>query len=256
MTKEERHHRILDLLYKDTSVPVTDLVDSLNVSAVTIRKDLAELEASGRLYRSHGRANIINHSFPFKQISQREKTLFRAEKEAIAREAASLIEPDDCVTLSAGTTVRALANALEPTGRLTVITPSLHVAAIMGNYPATTVYQLGGVLQHDNLSIVGRTAEEALKWFAPGKLFLGVSGIDLGFGCSAHEFREAMLNQAMIKAAQKTIVLADSSKFGRRGFSRIAAVSDIDMIITDNGVSPAMVREIESLGVEVRIARP
>lgn len=256
MTKEERHQRILDLLYKEDSVPVTELVDSLNVSAVTIRKDLAELEAARRLYRSHGRANIINQSFPVKQINRREKTLYRAEKEAIARLAATLIEPDDCVTFSAGTTVRTLANVFEPTGRLTVITPSLHVAGIMGNYPSTTVYQLGGVLQHDTLSIVGRTAEEALKWFAPGKLFLGVSGIDLEFGCSAHEFREAMLNQAMIKAAQKTIVLADSSKFGRRGFSRIAAVADIDMIITDSGVSTSMVREIEALGVEVKIARP
>lgn len=256
MTKEERHQRILDLLYKDDSVPVTELVDSLNVSAVTIRKDLAELESAGRLYRSHGRANIINHSFTSKQTNRREKMTYRAEKEAIARVAASLIEPDDCVTLSAGTTVCALANALEPSGRLTVITPSLHVGGIMGSYPSTTVYQLGGVLQHDTLSIVGRTAEEALKWFAPGKLFLGVSGIDLDFGLSAHEFREAMLNQAMIKAAQKKIVLADSSKFGRRGFSRVAAISEIDMIITDTGIAPAMVREIEALGVEVKIARP
>lgn len=256
MTKEERHKRIIDLLYKEDSVPVTELVDSLNVSAVTIRKDLAELEAAGRLYRSHGRANIINHSFSSTQIRHREETTHRAEKEAIARVAASLIEPDDCVTLSAGTTVRALANALDPSGRLTVITPSLHVGVIMGNHPSVTVYQLGGVLQHDTLSIVGRTAEEGLQWFAPGKLFLGVSGIDLDFGLSAHEFREAMLNQAMIKAAQKKIVLADSSKFGRRGFSRIAAISEVDMIITDSGIASAMVREIEALGVELKIARP
>jgi DeoR/GlpR family transcriptional regulator of sugar metabolism len=101
---------------------------------------------------------------------------------------------------------------------------------------------------------VGNNAEEFLSNFACSKLFLGVDGIDLDFGITTTDMQEASLNRVMMKAAQKTIVLADSSKFGRRGFSKIANMEDVDHIITDSHVSPAIVKQIEELGIELTIA--
>ena len=85
-------------------------------------------------------------------------------------------------------------------------------------------------------------------------MFLGVDGIDLEFGISTTDMREAELNREMIHTAQKTIVLADSSKFGRRGFARICGMDDVDMIITDAHVSPTIAAAIEELGIDLVIA--
>ena len=116
--------------------------------------------------------------------------------------------------------------------------------------------QLGGMLRHSSQSVVGRRAERYLDDVACSKLFLGVDGIDFDFGITTTDMREAELNQAMMHTSQKTIVLADSSKFGRRGFSKIANLDDIDIIITDAGIPQSAVARIEELGIELIIAKP
>jgi DeoR/GlpR family transcriptional regulator of sugar metabolism len=110
------------------------------------------------------------------------------------------------------------------------------------------------MLRHSSLSVVGHYSELILRDCSFSKLFLGVDGIDFDYGITTTDMREAELNQKMIKAAQKTIVLADSCKFGRRGFAKIADMEDIDLIITDSKVSPAIVHQIEDLGIDLIIA--
>lgn len=107
--------------------------------------------------------------------------------------------------------------------------------------------QLGGTLRHSSLSVVGKYAESALKDFSCSKLFLGVDGIDLDFGITTTDIREAELNKEMMHSAQKTIVLADSSKFRRRGFSKIANMDEIDLIITDSNISDKISQRIEEV---------
>lgn len=116
------------------------------------------------------------------------------------------------------------------------------------------IIQLGGMLRHSSLSVVGQYAESVLSAFSFSKFYLGVDGIDFDYGITTTDVREAELNQRMMQAAQKTIVVADSSKFGRRGFAKIGNIDDIDIIITDSHVPQTTIRRIEELGIELIIA--
>lgn len=254
MTKEERHELIMDELIRHGSVQVSDLVEMLDVSAVTVRKDLTDLEKSDKLYRNHGKAVLINPYINNRSVNEKEK-LATDEKHAIGREGARLITRDDSVVIASGTTVHALARNIQPIHKLTVVSASLVVSNILSQQENIDIIQLGGMLRHSSLSVVGEYAADILKDCSFSKLYLGVDGIDFEYGITTTDMREAALNQKMIAAAQKTIVLADSSKFGRRGFARIADIDAVDIIITDAGVSPKIVKHVEDLGIELIIAR-
>lgn len=253
MTKEERYNAIMNLLLQHDSMLVTELADKLNVSSVTIRKDLTELEKAQRLYRNHGKAILISPYAPNRSISEKEK-YHTDEKQLIGNYGAQLVEPNDSIIIASGTTVHALARNLQPTSPLTVITSSIKVSEILSVSDFVTIIQLGGTLRHSSLSVVGNNAEEFLSLFACSKLFIGVDGIDLDFGITTTDMQEASLNRVMMRAAQKTIVLADSSKFGRRGFSKISSMEEVDHIITDSNVSPLIVKRIEEMGIQLTIA--
>jgi hypothetical protein len=120
-------------------------------------------------------------------------------------------------------------------------------------HPNIEILQLGGMLRKSSSSVMGSYAENILSDFFCSKFFLGVDGIDLEFGLTTTHAMEAHLNQRMIKVCQKTIVLADSTKFGKRGFGRICGLDEIDQIITDSGISDNTRKTLESLGVEVTI---
>ena len=245
---------IMEELIKHGSVLVSDLVRLLDVSAVTIRKDLTELEKSDKLYRSHGKAVLINPYINNRSVNEKEK-LSTDEKHAIGREAARLITRNDSICIGSGTTVHALARNIVPIHKLTVVTASLPVSNILSEHENIDIVQLGGLLRHSSLSVVGEYASRILDQCSFSKLYLGVDGIDLEFGITTTEMREAALNQKMMAAAQKTIVLADSTKFGRRGFAKIADIEAIDLIITDAGISPKIVKKVEDLGIELIIAQ-
>ena len=253
MTKEERHALIMDMLIQQNSILVTDLSERLQVSSVTIRKDLTELERAKKLYRSHGRAILINPYINNRNVNVKEK-LCIDEKRIIGKVAASMITHDDSILIASGTTVHALARSIEADHKLTVITASLQVSELLSGQENIDIIQLGGMLRHSSLSVVGNSAESILSNFFCSKLFLGVDGIDLDFGITTTDMREANLNQVMMRTAQKTIVLADSSKFGRRGFSKIADMDEIDLIITDTNVQPTVAKRIEEMGIDLIIA--
>ncbi len=253
MTKEERQNTILDYLLKSGSVQVSDLAITLAVSSVTIRKDLTELEKEGKLYRSHGRAILINPFTNNRSVNEKEK-YYAEEKNLIGMEAARLITSNDSIVLASGTTIHAFARCINPIGKLTVVSASLQATETLAMMNDVDIIQLGGVVRHSSLSVVGKYSEDILMGCSFSKLYLGVDGIDFDFGISTTDLREAELNRQMMLTAQKTIVLADSSKFGRRGFAKIANLEDIDMIITDSNVSPSIVKRLEELGIELIIA--
>ena len=252
MTKEERQSIILELLIQHNSILVTDLATHLNVSSVTIRKDLTDLEREKKLYRNHGKAILIAPYIDNRNVSEKEK-LYVEEKRLIGMKAASLITPKDSILIASGTTMHALARSIVPADELTVITASMEVSNILASEKNIYIIQLGGILRHSSLSVVGKYAENILADFSCSKLFIGVDGIDLDFGITTTDMMEASLNRVMIQTAQKTIVLADSSKFGRRGFSKIVDTKDVDHIITDSHISPSTAHAIEEMGIELTI---
>lgn len=253
MTKEERQSIILELLIQHNSILVTDLATHLNVSSVTIRKDLTDLEREKKLNRNHGKAILIDPYIDNRNVSEKEK-LYVEEKRLIGMKAASLITPKDSILIASGTTMHALARSIVPVDELTVIAASMEVSNILASEKNIYIIQLGGILRHSSLSVVGKYAENILADFSCSKLFIGVDGIDLDFGITTTNMMEASLNRVMMQTAQKTIVLADSSKFGRRGFSKIADMEDVDHIITDSHIPPSTALRLEEMGIEVTIA--
>lgn len=248
----ERHQFILQKLKNEGQVNVVDLCQALNVSSVTIRKDLKHLEDKELLYRTHGGGTISNPYTADRPVN--EKAMIRSqEKSGIGQAAAQLIEPNDCILIASGTTVHSLARSIQANGNLTVVTAALNVAMELINHPGIEVIQLPGQIRKTSSSVTGVYAEKMLTDFSFSKFFLGVDGIDLDFGLTTTNMMEAQLNKKMIAASQKTIVLADSSKFGKRGFGKICGLDDVDQIITDNNISDHTVNTLKGLGIEVTI---
>lgn len=251
-TVTERHQHILGKLKREGSVNVVDLCNELNVSSVTIRKDLKILEDKELLFRTHGGGTLVNPYTTDRPVNEK-AMIHSGEKSGIGAAAADLIEPNDCVLIASGTTVHSLARNIQPRGNLTVVTAALNVATELLHHPDIEVIQLPGSIRRTSSSVTGIYAERMLEDFSFSKLFLGVDGIDTEFGLTTTNIMEAQLNRKMIAAAQKTIVLADSSKFGKRGFGRICGLEDIEQVITDANVSEHMVDTLKSLGIEVTI---
>lgn len=252
MTTNKRHIKILEILRQNGSVSVCELSEKLMVSLVTIRKDLSILEQEKLLYRSHGSAILINPYINERPVNEKEK-LFRQEKKTIGITAAKLIMPKDSIIIASGTTMSFLAREIDVSESLAVITSSIEVASILASNKNIEVIQLGGFVRSSSVSVVGNFAEKMLENFSCSKLFIGVDGIDLEYGLTTTSSLEASLNRSMIAAAQKMIVLCDSSKFGRRGFGRICGLERIDQIITDSNVSPKIVEQLRELGIEVTL---
>lgn len=252
MNSVERHQAIMEQLQQEGSVNVTDLCKQLSVSSVTIRKDLKLLEDRQLLFRTHGGATLINPYTIDRTVFEKEK-IQTSEKSLIAREAASMIMANDSIIIASGTTVQAMAKEIQPTGNLTVVTSALNVAIQLVKHPNIEILQLGGILRKSSTSVAGLYAERILSDFFCSKLFLGVDGIDLEFGLTTTNAQEAHLNRKMMEVSQKVIVLADSTKFGKRGFGRICDIEEVDRIITDRGIPPHTVNALERMGVKVTV---
>lgn len=249
----ERHKYIKDQLAKNGFIRVLDIADQLGVTGATIRKDLRILESQGVLYRTHGSASPVKPHVM--DISIDEKTSQHIEeKQAIAKAAQTLIKPDDAIIMASGSTVTAFAEKLEPNGMINVVTPSLGIAVLMHSRSNVKVFILGGALYKNSFSVSGEYAVEGLKNASCSKLYIGCDGIDLASGVTCATIEEAELTNAMMKAASQTVVLADSSKFGRRGFGKIGNIEDIDIIITDKGMPESLREKIEDAGVQIIIA--
>ncbi len=248
----ERHQHILEALKRKGSVQVLDLCQELDVSSVTIRKDLQFLEDKNQLFRTHGGATLTNPYIGDRPVIEK-VGIKSAEKEKIGQYGAGLIEPNDSILIASGTTVFYLAKNIQPKGNVTVLTSALNVAIEIAHHPGIEVVQLGGIMRKTSSSVTGTYAEKILEDFSCSKLFLGVDGIDLEFGLTTSNILEAQLNRKMIAAARKTIILADSSKFGKRAFGKICDLDGIEQIITDGDVSPHIVTELKAKGIEVTV---
>ena len=253
MTITERHETIISTLAEKGKVEVPYLSETLNVSEVTIRKDLRILEDKGLLFRTHGGATKTNPYTSDKPVQEKE-CVHISEKNSIGREACKLIGENDSIIMASGTSILAMARSLHPKHHLNVITSAINVSMELSKHENIDILQLGGQLRHSSNSVVGAYAESFLNNITCGIYFLGVDGIDLDFGLTTTNLGEASLNQKCIEVAQTTVVLADSSKFGKRGFGRICNLDQVQHIITDSGVDPKTVKELENRGVKVTIA--
>ncbi len=253
MTITERHQFILQQLQEKGHVDIQELSELLQVSGVTIRKDLKLLEERNLLFRTKGGGSTENPYAIEKPINEKE-FINVDEKKKIAKAALPLSTQTDSIIIGSGTTVYELARCLYPSKHLIVITPALKVALELYNRPHVEVLQLPGIIHQSSASAAGSFAELVLEQISCDILFLGVDGIDLDFGLSITNIHEASLNQKMINIAQKVVIMADSSKFGRRGLGKISNLDLIQYIITDSGAPAETVKLLEDKGIKVIIA--
>lgn len=249
----DRHEYILKKIKNNTKVTIQELCDEMKVSSVTIRKDLKLLEEKNLLFRIKGGASSTNPYAVDRPILVKE-TINSNEKNRIAKVAISMIQDNDSILIGSGTTAYAVARHLSSTHQLTVITPALKVALELSNKPNIEVLQLGGLIRPNSSSVAGQYAMRILDDISCGILFLGVDGIDLDFGITISNITEATLNQKMLRTSQKIVILADSTKFGKRGLGKVCNLEDIDYIITDNNTSKKYTRALEEAGIQVIIA--
>ncbi|MFD2540268.1 DeoR/GlpR family DNA-binding transcription regulator [Sphingobacterium chuzhouense] len=249
----DRHEYILKKIKNNTKVTIQELCDEMKVSSVTIRKDLKLLEEKELLFRIKGGASSTNPYAVDRPILVKE-TINSEEKNRIAKAAIQMIQDTDSILIGSGTTAYALARHLNPEHPLTVITPALKVALELSNKPSIEVLQLGGLIRPNSSSVAGQYAMRILEDVSCGILFLGVDGIDLEFGITISNITEATLNQKMLQTSQKIVILADSTKFGRRGLGKVCNLEDVDYIVTDNNTSKKYILALEEAGIQVIIA--
>lgn len=248
----QRHKYILDQLKKEGFVKVQDLSENLDVSEVTIRKDLRLLESKKLLIRNHGSASALSSLITDRHVDEKEK-LYTDEKRRIAEAANNMLEPNDKIIIASGTTLLTFANHIDMQKHLTAITSSVKVTLTLCYHPNIEVVQLGGSMRKNSVSVIGHYAEQILSTLSCNKLFLGVDGIDLNYGLTTSNMNEAYINQKMIEISDKVVVLTDSSKFGQRGFCKICDFNNIHHIITDTNAPAHMVDMIREMGIEVTL---
>ncbi|HWS67510.1 MAG TPA: DeoR/GlpR family DNA-binding transcription regulator [Steroidobacteraceae bacterium] len=250
----ERRHRIVELLREYGKVTVEALAARFATSAVTIRTDLAALEADGALERTHGGA-LLRREDDDQPIAVKQ-TLHHAEKVRIAKIAAGLIQDGETIILDSGTTTAEIAKQIRKleVHSINVITNALNIASLLADVPAVRLIMPGGILRPESNSLSGHIAEAALANLQADRLFLGADGLDPEIGVMTPHLPEAQLNAKMIEISRQVIAVADSSKLMRRNISLIARVEQLHMLITDTGANPDVVAELQRRGVEVRLA--
>ncbi|MFE7131773.1 DeoR/GlpR family DNA-binding transcription regulator [Streptomyces sp. NPDC057638] len=254
---EQRRALILDEVRRRGGVRVNELTRRLNVSDMTVRRDLDALARQGVVEKVHGGAVPVVETSTHEPGFEVKSALELRAKEEIARAAARLAAPGSAIALSGGTTTYALAHRLLEVPDLTVVTNSVRVADVFhtaqrpassGEPPAprpgaATVVLTGGMRTPSD-SLVGPVADQAIRSLHFDVLFLGVHGISVEAGLSTPNLAEAETNRHLVRAARRVVVIADHTKWGTVGLSSFAALTEVDTLVTDAGLSERAREEI------------
>ncbi len=252
MLSEERRREIVELLQNDGRVLVTDLAKRFRTSLITIRKDLEFLHHNGQLERTHGGALPIRIGAMKDSTLQEKERLHRAEKIRIATAAAHMVRPGQVIILDSGTTTSAIARACRNLRNLTIITNATNIAAELAD-TSVEVILTGGMLRKNSFSLVGPLAEESLAKLSADLLFLAVDGFDVPYGLTTPNLPEARVNMAMARSARRTVVVCDSSKFGKRSLSLILPTSAVHETITDKNIPAKDLKALREAHVDVKV---
>ncbi|UXR74292.1 DeoR/GlpR family DNA-binding transcription regulator [Staphylococcus sp. IVB6238] len=231
MLTDKRHALIIDVLGQHSFLSLQQLMDYTGSSASTIRRDLTKLQAEGLLTRVHGGAKLVDIAIEPELSTKRTQHI--EEKIEIAKQAANLINQNDCVYLDAGSTTLEMVPYIKATD-ITVVTNGLtHVEALLKQRIRT--YIVGGEMKSTTMAVVGTRAVNFLRNYCFNKAFLGINGIDISTGLTTPDEREALMKEVAIQQSQQTYVLADASKFHQTHFATIKATEPPIVITSENG---------------------
>lgn len=249
----DRQMKILQHLSRHETLEVAQLSELLEVSSSTIRRELKEMEENGLLVRSHGNAQLrapLRYELPF----EKRATQQAEAKRKIAALAKTLLKPGQVIGLSGGTTITELARQLRPMENITIVTSALNVALELQGQLSKRVMVTGGILNQESYELAGHLAVQSLKSVHLDLVFHGASGLDRSFGISLADEPDAVVARAFGAATEQLIILADHTKIGRRTFAHFCSLSEIDLLITDDGLTAEQLELLQEAGVQVRVA--
>ncbi|WNI19277.1 DeoR/GlpR family DNA-binding transcription regulator [Actinacidiphila sp. ITFR-21] len=250
---EQRRALILDEVRRRGGVRVNELTRRLNVSDMTVRRDLDALARQGVVEKVHGGAVPVVEASSHEPGFEAKSGLELGAKEAIARAAAALVPPGSAIALAGGTTAFALAHHLLDVPDLTVVTNSVRVADVFqsgqrrpgtGHGDATATVVITGGVRTPSETLVGPVADRAIQSLHFDLLFLGVHGISVEAGLSTPNLAEAETNRQFVRSARRVVVIADHTKWGTVGLSSFASLEDVGTLVTDAGIPEVLRAEI------------
>lgn len=247
---ENRRAKILKIITDNGEAKISDISELLDASEISIRRDLIELEKAGLLKRTHGGA--ISTTKLIQEQSFKEKMNRNLEKkQRIASEVVKMIQKGDIIILDSGTTVLQIACMIKNPQELTVVTPSLPVVETLRVYSGINLTLVGGTYNPVYQSLVGPLTVKNISQFHVNKAFIGVDGLSISHGLTTTTILQAEVVQAIIKASREVIVIADSSKIGKVGFTSIASLTKVHKLITGKEADKNFIEELGSKGIEV-----
>ncbi|MEU3949378.1 DeoR/GlpR family DNA-binding transcription regulator [Streptomyces sp. NPDC029526] len=250
MYAPERQQAIMRLARESGRVDVVSLAEEFQVTAETIRRDLKTLDRAGLVRRVHGGAIPVGRLDFEPDLAERETTA-ADEKDRIAKAALAEIPADGTVIVDAGSTIARLAGSIPVEVSLTVVTHSLPIAARLADHPGLQLHLVGGRVRHRTRAAVDAWALRAYGEIRADVLFVAANGFSPEHGLTTPDLAEAAVKRAAMAAARRVVLLADSSKHGQEHFARFGDLGDVDLLITDSGLSPDDALAIERGGTEV-----
>lgn len=247
MAHNPRLDTILNLIHSFRQISVTELTERLGVSQVTIRKDLTRLEEQGLIIRSHGGASLAQTVNPLPTVNSRRETFFD-EKDRITDRAVQLIREEDSVCIDAGATNQLLAKKVVSLP-IRAVSNSLEILGTLSQSRDVTLTAIGGNFRASAGSFIGPLAEDTVGQLQFDIAFIGATGITAEGDFLTQNAIEGRLKRAMLTAAKRRVILADSSKFEASAFSIFARADLVDILITDKGFTHS--KQFRELGIEV-----
>ncbi|WP_129844101.1 DeoR/GlpR family DNA-binding transcription regulator [Streptomyces sp. RFCAC02] len=251
---DQRRELLLKHLRRDGVLSVQQITQLFGVSHMTVRRDIAELEQQGLVFSVPGGVRIASqvHSEPSYQAKS---VVERPEKQAMARAASALVQDGMTVYLDAGTTLHAMVPFLAERRELTVVTNDFNAVELLcGGARHLEVIHVGGLVEPDNRSSVGRLAAATVRQLALDTAFISTSSWDLIRGVTTPSERKVDVKQAAMAAASQSVLVAGSSKYGIFGKYKVAPLGAFDLVVTDDGLTPAAAGGIRADGTDLRLA--
>jgi DeoR/GlpR family transcriptional regulator of sugar metabolism len=252
MFQLERRNVIIEYLEEHESATVEELAKRLDVTPMTIRRDLQYLEDTNVETRTFGGAVLksrLTTEVPYKDKSISQKK----EKDRISEYAAALVQNGQIVLLDAGTTCMEIAKKLKAKNDLTIITTDVMIAAYLSSTSDFKILCTGGYVQNSTGTCIGAKATEFLRDINVDISFIGASSVDIERGMSTPTFEKSEVKLQMIKSTEKSVLVTDSSKFGKRSFSKVCDLNEFDLIITDSNIKNELIEKLKAQEINIKI---
>ncbi len=251
----ERLKLELELIEKSNFLSVKQLADKLNVSQMTVRRDLSKLEKMDSVKIVYGGVTPATHSpidsLDYSLESEQSKNI--ELKRAIAERAIQFLEPNDVIFLDSGTTIQMMAEQIPPNVPYTIITSSFNTLEIITKLPECTIISNGGIYSKKSRVFYDLDSTSSMRKYRANKAFLGATGYELELGLTCSYLEDAPLKQEMIRSSKLRILLLDSTKFGKVSTCMFAKIDEFSAVITDKGIPDEYVTDIHQHGVDLII---